>query len=166
MKDKISYAEYLGYFLEDEVDDSKVAKYSRVYSSSGLENIRIGPDPDKVNIPAEELYSIQASGGMMIGNDFYRFLNYRRYIKRIKKQPKVRRILVEGDSWCQYPMLISEISDHLCHGYAVRNIAAAGDRLDNMVGEQFGRKKNEMFDELRRMGKKVSAVVFLVQEMM
>lgn len=45
-------------------------------------------------------------------------------------------IVSEGDSWFQFPILLDDTIDHLiARGYAVRSLDAAGDTLDNMIGE-------------------------------
>ena len=59
-----------------------------------------------------------------------RLIKYRR---RIRDQPDATRIVAEGDSWFQYPFLLSDVVDVLMEKYAVNCICAAGDTVENMV---------------------------------
>ena len=73
------------------------------------------------------------------------WLNRRSYKKREKLfWKRVRRgnisklILVEGDSWYEYPIFIKEIIDHLNKRkrYAINSLAYGGDWIANMLYEQ------------------------------
>ena len=43
------------------------------------------------------------------------------------------RIVSEGDSWFQYPLLLDDVIDHLFNRYAILSFGAAGDLLSDMV---------------------------------
>ena len=63
--------------------------------------------------------------------------------KRIRKCDYTKRILAEGDSWFEYPLLIRDLIDHLNaskergkHKYAIYCMAAGGDWIANMMEEK------------------------------
>ena len=51
---------------------------------------------------------------------------------RLKNSDRTR-IVAEGDSWFQYPILVKDTLDHLYKLYAVRSYAEAGDTLQNYM---------------------------------
>lgn len=55
------------------------------------------------------------------------------YEARIQGGWKGLKLLAEGDSWFQYPILLRDLIDNLCDTYAIYSIAEAGDTLANMV---------------------------------
>jgi len=159
MSSKVSYIDYLKLFVTDPLDEDRIRDLSLIESKGGLENMQIVPNPAKVDVPPNMVQGYDEAG-MRLANGLYRQFNYNRYVKRIKRQPDVKRLLIEGDSWCQFPLLLKEISDQLSVGYAVRNIGAAGDTAENMLGPILDRKKNEIGAELEQMGEEVDAVIF------
>lgn len=56
------------------------------------------------------------------------------YRKRIDGGWSGLRLLAEGDSWFQYPVLLRDVVDNLSAHYAVYSEASAGDTLANMLG--------------------------------
>jgi hypothetical protein len=75
--------------------------------------------------------------------------NFRRrlqqYRKMIREMPAAIRVVAEGDSWFQHP-LVEDILDHLSNHVAVYSIGAAGDELRNMFRE------NEYFPAVKSQG--------------
>jgi endonuclease G, mitochondrial len=45
------------------------------------------------------------------------------------------KIVAEGDSWFEYPILLDDVLDHLMNDYAVYSLAGAGDLLADMANE-------------------------------
>ena len=58
--------------------------------------------------------------------------------KAFRQHPHRKLILVEGDSWFEYPLFLKEIIDHLnkIPHYALYSLAAGGDWLSNILREQ------------------------------
>lgn len=65
-------------------------------------------------------------------NAVARKLRNRQYFQFIKQHPGRPRLVAEGDSWFQFPLLVREIIDHLSGVYPVYCLSAAGDTLRNM----------------------------------
>lgn len=62
----------------------------------------------------------------------------RKKLYRRLKKTDLPRIVAEGDSWFQYPILVKDILDHLYRHYAICSIAEAGDTLENyMVSKDY-----------------------------
>lgn len=59
----------------------------------------------------------------------------KRLYKRLKNTNRTR-IVAEGDSWFQYPILVQDTLDHLYRLYAIRNFSEAGDTLENYMKER------------------------------
>ncbi|HEY0608579.1 MAG TPA: SGNH/GDSL hydrolase family protein, partial [Chitinophaga sp.] len=59
----------------------------------------------------------------------------RRLYNKLKKTDRVRMV-AEGDSWFQYPLLVQDILDHLYRLYAIRSYADAGDTFENYVTDR------------------------------
>jgi hypothetical protein len=68
------------------------------------------------------------------GNKVEAFMRRRLY-NRLKKTSRVRMV-AEGDSWFQYPLMVQDILDHLYKLYAIRSFADAGDRFENYVTDR------------------------------
>ena len=62
----------------------------------------------------------------------------KKYLRMKRKNPNGIRIVSEGDSWFQHP-IVHDLIDHLMdYGYLVKSIGAAGDELVNMfLTEEF-----------------------------
>jgi hypothetical protein len=59
-------------------------------------------------------------------------LQRRKLYRRLKDTGRLR-IVAEGDSWFQYPLLLKDILDHLYKLYAVYNLAEAGDTMEHYM---------------------------------
>jgi len=88
----------------------------------------------------EEMSSPEGEKGMWVdmkiffGNKVETFMRRRMYNK-LKKTDRVRMV-AEGDSWFQYPLLVQDILDHLYRLYAIRSYADAGDTFENYVTDR------------------------------
>ncbi|HTN47106.1 MAG TPA: caspase family protein [Flavipsychrobacter sp.] len=65
----------------------------------------------------------------------------RKLYKKLRKTDRMR-IVAEGDSWFQYPILVKDTLDHLYKLYAIDSYAEAGDTLENYM------KKREYLDAI------------------
>ena len=92
-------------------------------------------------------------GGVMLSglNGYYRARRHRAYRRMIAEKPNLPRIVSEGDSWFQYPMLLDDIIDHLMVDHAVLSLDAAGDTLAQMIAQ------NELLSTVQR--ERASAVL-------
>ncbi len=83
------------------------------------------------NIPLKEK-GILGDLGLNVANKIARFRRNHRYKKAIERNPNALRIVSEGDSWFQHP-LVTDTIDHLAATYPVYCVAAAGDTLRNIT---------------------------------
>lgn len=70
--------------------------------------------------------------GLNLANKIARFRRNRRYEKALKQNPNGLKIVAEGDSWFQHP-LVTDTIDHLATSYPVFCVSAAGDTLRNIT---------------------------------
>lgn len=69
-----------------------------------------------------------------VGADLLNWIEDRTRRHRYQRQKKIGkvRIVAEGDSWFQHPLL-ADIVDHLEHDFAVRSLGTAGDELSDIL---------------------------------
>ena len=68
-------------------------------------------------------------------NRVSRRIRHRRYQRRIKNQPDAIRIVSEGDSWFQYPLILDDVVDQLFNRYAIYSLGAGGDLFSEMIDQ-------------------------------
>jgi hypothetical protein len=83
--------------------------------------------------PAE--WALAPLGGMDRWNKRTHEKRVKKYRSMISKGYTGPRIVSEGDSWFMYPVLLTEIVDHLYDIYAVYSWDAAGDSLQQMIDQ-------------------------------
>jgi len=59
-----------------------------------------------------------------------------RYYEKIRNNYEGPKIVSEGDSWFQYPLLLKDTIDQISDRYAVYSLGAAGDLLERMADRQ------------------------------
>lgn len=91
-------------------------------------------------VPEEERGLFQKIG-MWLGNKIETGQRRKRY-RNLKKDPNRLRLVAEGDSWFQYPLILRDTLDQLYRVYAVCSFAEAGDTLENYL------KKREYLDAI------------------
>ena len=102
-------------------------------------------DVDKgLKVPEAER-TIVSDVKLWLGNQIESAQRRKRY-NNLKKDPNRTRIVAEGDSWFQYPILVEDTLDHLYKLYAIRSFAEAGDTLENYL------KKREYLDAIEEEG--------------
>lgn len=69
---------------------------------------------------------------LFLGNKIETIQRNRRY-NNLKKDETRLRIVAEGDSWFQYPILLQDTLDQLYKRYAIKSFAEAGDTLSNYL---------------------------------
>ena len=76
-------------------------------------------------------------GSFTIG--FFNWVSRRRraarYRRKLRDGYSGLRIVSEGDSWFQYPLLLDDVIDHLSKDYAICSLGGAGHVLADMVAE-------------------------------
>ncbi|MCF0054785.1 caspase family protein [Dyadobacter sp. CY356] len=69
---------------------------------------------------------------LFLGNKIETAQRNKRY-NNLKKDPNRLRLVAEGDSWFQYPILLQDTIDQLYKRYAIKSFAEAGDTLSNYL---------------------------------
>lgn len=112
--------------------------------------VRIKPqylDPERT---LDDL-GLESSAALPLANGLSRKLRNARYMLKIALRPDAVRIVTEGDSWFQYPVLLDDIVDELARDddKAIYSLGAAGDTLANIV------RQKEYLDALAQTGAKL-----------
>lgn len=125
---EIDAAELERRLLDPDVLDSEIRPYLVENGAAG-EAFRpvVQADPNRVRQPETEAAVALAS---LNGLDRWRRL--RRYRRR-SQDGAVVRLVSEGDSWFQYPFLLTDVIDWLAGPYAILSLDAAGDLISDMV---------------------------------
>ena len=154
---KISYSEYLEIIRNPETTDEEIIALTRIEKGAGGFDFQIRPDPKKVELsPSDEEFE----SAMKIGNGIDRLRRRGKFFNRLEKKPATPVLVAEGDSWFQFPLLVTDTIDHLSKKYAVWCVSAAGDTAQNMVFGQQAAKSTEYMTALRRHRDKVRAFLF------
>ena len=118
-------------------DDSTTERSIRPYLTPDPETSRpfapsIRPNPDLVNDEGQE-----GDWTVAMFNAFSRRKRQRIYRRKVATQFDAIRIVSEGDSWFQYPLLLDDVVDHLMNedDFAVLSLGGAGHRLADMLVE-------------------------------
>lgn len=88
--------------------------------------------------PLAILNDSEADRGLMgFFNARSRRARYKRFEKRLKRNPGSEVIISEGDSWFQYPVFLKDVIDHLSEvdDWAIRSFGYGGDWLSNILEE-------------------------------
>ena len=131
MPDRIHFAHLQRMLLDDAIPDEQLKPYLKVDSTASAPlGPRLLPAASNVELPAQ-----RGIVGLSVA-----LLNARaqrrraaNYARRIEGGWKGLRLLAEGDSWFEYPILLKDVIDHLEDDYAIYCASAAGDTLANMV---------------------------------
>jgi len=136
-KIKISSSELRALLADEATADETLKRY---YNAKDDDPFNVGlvlkPEYEIVYAPGEP--QLEAFGGTAVdlANGFIRWRRKRKYDRMKSQFPDRPRLVAEGDSWFQHP-LVTETIDHLtdAHGYLVRSLDAAGATLEDMVEE-------------------------------
>ena len=134
MAEKISQQELIAKVKDLDVSDEELAGYFMLDQENSK---AFAP----VVIPNPALVEDNGLEGAFALNSFNALARWRRnaiYRRRIRNWEGVR-IVAEGDSWFQYPLLLKDTIDHLIDldqfNYAIYGLSAAGDLLSQIVAE-------------------------------
>jgi endonuclease G len=86
-----------------------------------------------VNETAVTAAAEEAAVVMSTFNGISRWRRQQRYRRKIRQGWDGLRIVSEGDSWFQYPLLLEDVIDQLFDDYAILSFGAAGDLLQDMI---------------------------------
>lgn len=75
---------------------------------------------------------LEAAVALASLNGISRWRRRRRYLRKIDGWTGLR-IVSEGDSWFQYPLLLDDVIDHLFDRYAILSLDAAGDLMADIM---------------------------------
>lgn len=90
------------------------------------------PNPALVDV-AEPRDATEGAMMMSWANGLSRMRRQERFRARMAAGDRRPVLVSEGDSWFQFPMLLSDVIDQLAEGYNIWSVDAAGDTLQNMV---------------------------------
>ncbi len=76
---------------------------------------------------------VDESFGLDLANALSRKLRNAKYAFRVGHGYKGIRIVDEGDSWFQYPLILEDIVDVVSEKYPIYSLSGAGDTLDEML---------------------------------
>lgn len=83
----------------------------------------------------------------------------RQFKEDIIKRPELKILYMEGDSWCQFPVFIDELYDHLRQFYNIYCTSRAGDTIKGMIYDapEYSKTLNEL---IRLKQLRVSGIIF------
>lgn len=94
-------------------------------------DLELRPQVKVVDPEDTEAFGLVSDAGIGIANYLARRSRRKRYEKNLTDHPERKRIVSEGDSWFQHP-LVKDTIDHLFNHYNVLSLGAAGDLLTSM----------------------------------
>jgi len=112
------------------------------------------PNPELVDI-AQPRDIVEGAMAMSWANGLSRMRRQAAFQARIAAGDRKPVLVSEGDSWFQFPVLLSDVIDGLTGDYNVWSVDAAGDTLQNMVFDGA-----EYMQALRRNAGNVKAFLF------
>ncbi|OMP75139.1 caspase family protein [[Flexibacter] sp. ATCC 35208] len=115
--------------------------YNIGFDENGATSYTLKPE---ITVTAQEkaVRGLISDIGLDLANWYARRKRNRYYQSVTKRDPNRLRIVSEGDSWFQHP-LVRDIIDHLSKVYAIYCTAAAGDTLSNYLSQD--KKQGEYF---------------------
>lgn len=154
---KISYDQYFKMLRDPETQDAQIVKYSVVVPGESPFSPQLRPNPKLVSMAAEDE---ELESAMQIGNGLARLRRQLSFKRRLAAGEQLPVLVAEGDSWFQFPLIISETIDQLSRDHLIYCVGAAGDTLDNMVNGPVGKGKTEYMQALREQKGRVRAFLF------
>jgi len=140
---KISYKEFLRRLSEMHAyDRSKIQ--TDILPYIGVDpNLKAGgapillPNPANVDMTDASEASLRAQGAALLGIFNYVAANGKleRAKQRLYQEPNKPIVIMEGDSWFEYPVFLTDVSDYMIQQsqFIAYSVAAAGDEVENMA---------------------------------
>lgn len=150
---KISTSELNRLFIDIDTPDDVLTRYLTVQAApgNGLMPLVL-PNSETVDVTDADL---EAATIMSIGNRLERYRRRGRAERRLRDGDASPVIVTEGDSWFQFPVVLTDVIDHLERDFIPWSLGAAGDTLDNMVYGRpvFGGKEfvRGLLDQIERV---------------
>ncbi|GKX32741.1 MAG: hypothetical protein MnENMB40S_03590 [Rhizobiaceae bacterium MnEN-MB40S] len=154
---KISYDDYLRIARNPDVSDEELLRYSTVRRGEGAFSIVVEPDPEMVEMSAED---VELENAMQMGNGLARYRRQAHFRTRKALGSSLPVLVSECDSWGQFPLLIKEIIDQLYDDFLVWSVGAAGDTAQNMVFGPQQPGRTEYMLALRQQKQAVKGFIF------
>lgn len=129
MDNKITLNEFREKLRNLEISEHELRKYVVVdddVSKAFSPALKINPDEVDDG-------GLEADIALSVFNGWSRRRRQRKYRKKISDGWSGIKIVSEGDSWFQYPVLLDDTIDQLFDEYAIFSLGAAGDLLSDMV---------------------------------
>lgn len=152
MTNKITYEELIRRMHDPSIPDAELRPFLRLAPGTGPLDPVVVPDPDRVVVSEVEM---DAASAIRIGNGLARWRRQRQFQSRRLFGENLPVLVSEGDSWFQFPFLITDVIDHLGDEYLIWSLDAAGDTARNMV-----ELRPEYMDGLRQFDGEVRAFLF------
>ena len=126
----ITESELRAWLMDPDTPDSQIAPYLMAdpHEGDGFAPV-IVPNPALVTPSAEEGAVLMSSA-----NRISRWRRHRAYRRKIRTWTGPK-LVSEGDSWFQYPIILDDVVDQLGAHYAIRSLGAAGDLISDMVAQ-------------------------------
>jgi hypothetical protein len=93
-------------------------------------------DRDKVVLEPIDEFRVQGAFAMNWANGVSRLRRQLRFDRRRAFGEKLPLVTAEGDSWFEFPIMLSDVVDQVDHSYLVWSVAAAGDTVQNMLATE------------------------------
>lgn len=134
---KITIEQLTAKMADQGADQDALAEYFIIDTeNSGPFSPRLKLNPATVQIPRGTEAAMRSAMAMNSANWLERLNRKGRYHRKIASGYDGPRIVSEGDSWFQYPIILKDTIDYLIDHYAVFSLGAAGDLLKNMADKQ------------------------------
>ncbi len=141
-KKKIDASQLQEMLFDINVNEEDLAPYIMIDSERSRPfNPQITVNPKTV-----EIDETAAEGALILNsmNGISRWRRQRKYEAKIRGGWTGLKIVEDGDSWHQYPLLLKDVIDQLFDDYAIYSFSAAGDVLASMVDQ------DETFEAIKK----------------
>lgn len=134
---KVTVEQLMAKMSDLNADEGALAEYFIIdEDNSGPFAPRLKLNPATVQVPRGADAGERSAMAMNSANWLARWHRKGRYQNKIAAGYDGPRIVSEGDSWFQYPVLLKDTIDYLMEPYAIYSLGAAGDLLKNMADKQ------------------------------
>lgn len=154
---KIALTDFFRMLDDPNVPADVALRYAIVEPGAAPFDFTLRPDPARVDIPADAAFRDLLTRG---AGAIERRRRQTRFVTQQMQASNRPVLLVEGDSWVHFPLLVPDIAANLSDRYLVDTVATAGDSAANMV---FGKPRAGFatcLDRLRAGPDAVRALLF------
>lgn len=128
MSNKITLTQLKTRIRDIDTPDEEIAAYLLSASDAFAPQVRINPE-----LVDDE--GAKADVTMRFFNAMSKRRRQKRYFQKIERGWDGLRIVSQGDSWFQYPFLMSDVIDQLFDDYAIYSLGADGDLVQDMLDQ-------------------------------